>query len=181
MRSARLGSLVGLGLLLASVHGCGQVSVLNPDLFSSLGLSSQSASLPGDAPGLLVRVTNSTGRTSQIVVSYRDEDSSVQSYTVTVGPGDSTARMLVCPIEEITVGNVSDLEEVGAVVYLADGAVSAEQADLVPFVEVDSFGLLLREEVNYDCGDAIEFTLRVATSAQSGYQVVAVVDRATTE
>lgn len=159
------------GLVL--VGGCADpTEILNPEFVDNLGRGSGNvASLPGDAPGLAVFVENQTTRWISAAVSYRDGDGNARSFTQVVGPGERTGQMLVCQIQEITLGNVSDLDAVGAVVYLSDPA-TGSLADS-PFVEVEPFGLLLRSGVNYECGDGVDFIVRPSSNTASGYQTYA--------
>lgn len=163
--------------LLAALCGCGLLNLntyLNPDLLSSLGLGEKVATLPGDAPGLLVATANLTSRPCQVFVSYRDPNDSVQTYTATLAAGDTTAQMLVCPVQEITLGDVANLQLASARVYLVDGTVTdATALASAPFIEVDAFGVLLRETVNYKCGDGLTFTIQESTLTRSGYQAFA--------
>lgn len=171
---------VGAGLTLTAVFaGCGSpLGLLNPNFGSVLGLSGeQVATLPGDAPGLLVSVENRTGRWIDIVVSYRDRDDNATAYTTLVGPWDKGAQMLVCPVREITLGDVSDLEAAGVVVYLMDEMDEVEDPTQVPYVEVDPFGTLLREGVNYDCGDELLFVVQPSSDTRSGYRTFAFIRR----
>jgi hypothetical protein len=173
------GTGLALGLALA---GCGAfrlTNLLNPDLLGTLGLGTRVASLPGDAPGLLVGVENRTDRWASIVISYRDGEDKVQSYTTVVKPGDKSAQMLVCPIKEMTLGDVSNLDSPGAVVYLIPEG-TAVDADLLansPVISVDPFGVLLMEGINYDCGDGVTFTVQPSGTSSSGYQTFAYIRR----
>ena len=175
------------GLTLAvGLAGCtllDQVTnVFNPDLLSSLGLGTQVASLPGDAPGLLVGVENRTDRIVSMVVSYRDNQNAVQTYTTQVAPDGRSAQMLICPIKEITLGDVSNLKQSGARVFLIDAATADPNAvQSAPFIEVDPFGVLLSDTVNYNCGDALTFTIETSAAASSGYQAFAYIRRASTQ
>lgn len=180
-RTRQVLTAAGLVLVLG-LAGCGALQILNPDFLSVLGIGQVVSGLPGEAPGLLVSLNNQTGRWVQMLVSYRDEESSVRSYTSIVGPGERTAQMLVCPVTEITLGSVTDLERPGVIVFLADptavdtgdGGTGIED---MPFVEVDPLGVLLRDGLNYDCGDGIEFFVRPNSEASSGYQAFARVSR----
>ncbi len=168
----------GLGAALCTaLLGCGLLNLsefLNGDLLSSLGVGSKVASLPGDAPGLLVAVENRTTRPCQVQIAYRDANDTVTSYVTNVAPGDRNAQMLVCPVAEITLGDVSNLDTSGARVYLVDGTgADADTLAAAPFVEVEAFGVLLREEVNYDCGDGLTFTVEPSSQSRSGYQTFA--------
>lgn len=177
------GTLVGLSLCLAlgaGVAGCTMdlMSLLNPDLLTIVGGGTEVASLPGDAPGLLVSVENRTDRWIRMVVSFRDPDDEADAFTEYVQPGQKTGRMLDCPVSQITVGDTSDLDLSGARVYLIENPSNTVDALLsAPFIEVDPFGNLLREGVNYDCGDSLLFTVEASSVSQSGYQVFAYVRR----
>ena len=80
--------------------------------------------------------------------------------------------MLVCPVEEITLGNVADLEQSGTVVYLTGQAASDADPQDLPFILVDSFGVLLRAGLNYECGDGLAFSVIEAPGqTSSGYRM----------
>jgi len=168
--------LVSLGVLVAlSIVTTSCVSpseFLNPSFLSALGASSSVATLPGEAPGLLVSVENLTNRAVEMVVSYRDGDGDVNNYTTYLDSGDKSAQMLVCPISEITLGNVGDLTMAGVRVALVTDIGDATINE-VPYMDVEPFGRLLRDGVNYDCGDSIEFVVLSSGSSASGYQTVA--------
>ena len=130
------------------------------------------ASLPGDAPALLVAVDNRTDRTIEAMVMYRDADGVIESYTTVILPLETTARALICPIEEITLGDLSDSSAIGVEVRLGNGSVDD------PYIEVEPFGVVLQEGVNYDCGDALTFAVRPSTINPSGYQTLVEIRRA---
>ncbi len=171
--------IVGLALS-AALAGCGALSltnVLNPDLLTSAGLGQKVATLPGEAPGLRVSVENRTGLWVQMVVAYRDNQDTVQNYTTTLAPGDSSSQMLVCPVSEITLGDLSNLRQSGALVYLTSAGSSGQNLAALPYVEVDPFGVLMRTGVNYDCGDEVRFAVQPSSVAQSGFQIFGYVRR----
>lgn|GEM_PF-1460231 len=190
LRAGMLVLLTGLG---AVVGGCGLVpqytglfdltSLFNPELFSNLGLpliGTRVASLPGDAPGLLVAVENQTDRWVSMVVAYRDGEDEVQTYTTVVAPGDKSAQMLNCPIKELTLGDVTNLDQPGVLLYLVENADVAGNTDILdqaPYIEVDPFGMLLLDGVNYECGDGVTFTVRANSQASSGYRTFAFIRR----
>jgi hypothetical protein len=169
------------GVLSAAVVGCTVLqnftNVLNPDLLSSLGLGVQVASLPGDAPGLLVAVDNRTSRWAAMTVAYRMSADQAKSFTTNVAPRNKSAQMLICPVTEITVGDVSNTKQSGARVYLIENVTDTAQLETAPFIEVDVFGVLLVEGVNYDCGDGVTFAIQESSISQSGYQIYAYVRR----
>jgi hypothetical protein len=111
-----------------------------------------------------------------MVVAYREE-SDADSYTSTIGPLDKTAQMLTCPITELTVGDVSGLDQSGVRVYLVD-SLTGDGLVGTPFIEVDPFGTLLKEGVNYDCGDGVTFSVQPSSTTRSGYQIFAYIRRA---
>lgn len=161
-------------VLTGPLLGCVDLtSFLNPDFLAVLGSGSEISGVPGEAPGVLVQIENRTTRWARAVVSYRDGDSNTRTYNTVIAPGDLTGQMLVCPVEEITLGSVADLDEPGAIIYLTDlsGDGALDSPD-VPFIEVDAFGVLLREEVNYSCGDGLKFSIRETPGqTRSGYRV----------
>ncbi len=93
----------------------------------------------------------------------------MQTYTTTLGPGDKSGRLLSCPVQELTLGDLSDLQSAGAQIFLS----TPTGTGTVPFIDVDPFGVKLRDQVNYTCGDAVTFAVQASTASRSGYQVVA--------
>ena len=71
----------------------------------------------------------------------------------------------------MTLGDVSNLDAAGAIARLGGGG----SAD--PFVEIEAFGVLLQQGINYDCGDSVTFTILPSSATLSGYQVFAFIRR----
>ena len=130
-------------------------------------MGTQAVTLPGDAPAILVEVEDQTQRNIEVLVSYLDADGLAKNYTVEVEPGQKTGQAIICPMSEITVGALGDLSSVGAIVRLGAGGA----AD--PYIEVEPFGALLQEGINYECGDAITFSVVPSSATLSGYQIYA--------
>ena len=173
---------VALGICLA---GCGTLlqsfySIFNPDFLPELGLGTEAASLPGNAaPGLLVSVENRTGRFAEMTISYRTSGNQVQQYTTSVASHQKSGQMLICPIDEITVGDVSNPKLSGARVFLLDTVTDPNALASAPFIDVDAFGQNLRAGSNYDCGDGVTFAIQDSAIAPSGFQIFAYIRRAT--
>lgn len=177
---ARLSVAMFGAVLLAVPPGCTAVTdFINPELLTSLTGGQIVNSLPDEAPGLLVSVENRTSRWAELTVSYRMADGGVETYTTSLNPGNKSGQMLVCPVEEITLGSVSDLDATGAVVALMQDTSDLEVDETtgrfigLPLIEVEPFGVLLREGVNYDCGDSVLFVVRSSAQAPSGYETIA--------
>lgn len=174
-------SLITVAVLLAGLlPGCAALTdIISPDLLTTLTGGQFVNSLPDEAPGLLVSVENRTARWAEITVSYRDADGGVETYTTSLNPGNKSGQMLVCPVEEITLGSVTNLDTVGAVVALVQDTTGFEVDETtgrfigLPLIDVEPFGVLLREGVNYDCGDSILFVVRPSTATPSGYETIA--------
>ncbi len=168
-----IGVLVGAGLA-----GCGALSLsnfLNPNFIASLGPTGTVSSIPGQAPGLLVRLENRVpDRWVSMQISYLDDQGQSQTDATQIAPNDASARMLVCPIAQITLGDMSNLQASGVSVFLGNDPNTA------PIIEVEAFGTLLRSGVNYNCGDEIIFTVQPSSATQSGYQTIAYFRRAGT-
>ncbi len=147
-------------------------SLFNEQFLSGVGLNQQAAVLPGAAPTLLVTIDNRTTRTIEAFVSYRLSGDDVDSFVSAIPPGASTGQALVCPIEEITLGNIADLDAPGALIRLGDGTADD------PVIEVEPFGVLLKQGVNYDCGDALMFAVTPSSQTRSGFRTVVFVQRA---
>lgn len=169
VRAARVGAA---GVLSACMTACIDGSAfLNPDFATALGLSEQAASLPGEAPTLLIEVENRTSRPIDFQLSWRDGDGNPTFRINSVQAGEKVAEAVVCPVAEITLGDVGDLSATGAVVVLGSGNAGD------PFIEVEAFGRLLQETINYDCGDAVNFTVLPSGATASGYQIFAFIRR----
>jgi hypothetical protein len=97
----------------------------------------------------------------------------VKNYTVMLQAQQHNAQLLVCPVTEITLGDVTNLSQSGAWVVLQDvQAAALDQAGApvnVPFVDVEPFGVLLRETVNYECGDELQFLVQPSGATRSGF------------
>jgi hypothetical protein len=128
--------------------------------------------LPGNAPALLVAVENRIDRMALATINYRDANDSLQTYTAVVEPGQRTAKALMCPVSEITLGDLSNPSIVGVTVLLGNGTASD------PFIEVEPFGIPLQAGANYDCGDGITFVVQTSSATKSGYQTFAYIQRA---
>lgn len=171
MRKSWTPVILGAALL---AGGCTAplLGIFNSEFLSLLGIGDQAATIPGDAPAVLVQFENRTSRTVQAIVSYRQGSDNVDRFTVTVPSGLSNGQALVCPLTEITLGDVSNLDAIGAIVRLGN------ETENDAFIEVEPFGVLLRQGANYDCGDAITFVVQPSSATASGYQTVAFIQRA---
>lgn len=173
-RQYRTFGLVGVGLsaLLAGCTGFG--SLFNNEFLTEVGLGDQVSVLPGEAPAIIIEMENQTGRVVEYRLSWRagdEDDLEFVERTGTLAVGDKVAEAVICPVQEITVGDVSNLDAFGAVVRLGQG--TADDA----FIEVEPFGVLLQNRVNYNCGDIVTFAVRPSGATASGYQLFAYVRR----
>jgi hypothetical protein len=147
-------------------------SLFNPEFLSDIGLGTRAASIPGAAPSILVLIENRTARVIDARLSWRIEGDRVETQVFTVLPDDSLGEALFCPVSELTLGDVGDLSALGAAVRLGN------EGPNDPFVEVEPFGILLKDGANYDCGDAITFTVQPDSATLSGYRIYAFIQRA---
>lgn len=172
-RDAWKGCLLG-GLALA---GClSPADVLNENFLQAVGLDLPAQRLPGEAPVIVLGISNETSFAIEAQLAWRDDEGEVQTFAPVVFPeefGGSSVFLIseFCPIQEITLGSISDLSSTGAVVRL--GAGSAND----PFIEVEPFGILLREGVHYNCGDRIVFSVRPSNATPSGFRIFAEIER----
>jgi len=168
---AAIGAVAVVVMLLSP--GCGTLTaVLSPDLVAALGVGESVSTIPGDAPEILVTSRNDTGNTVQMIISYRDGEGEVRSLVNTIQAGGKSATALPCPVTEITLGDISDLDAAGARVILGAGDPIAD-----PFVNVEPFGVLLRDRLNYSCGDSLTFSVQLSGATRSGYQTFFYVQR----
>ena len=105
-------------------------------------------------------------------LSWRVERDTVETRIFTIGPDGTLGEVLFCPVDEVTLGDVGDLDALGAAVRLGG------EGPNDPFVEVEPFGVLLKDGANYDCGDSITFTVQPSSATPSGYQIFALIQRA---
>ncbi|TWT39935.1 hypothetical protein RAS1_43250 [Phycisphaerae bacterium RAS1] len=167
--------LVGVLAVGAVCSGCTNATeLLNPSFVEALGVTDQSvASLPDDAPAVLVAVENRTDRRITATLSWRGANDVTESFTFRrMFEGSRLAQAVVCPVTELTLGDVNNLDAVGVTVRLGDGGGND------PFVEVEPFGVLLKDDVNFNCGDAVTFVVQSSSTTRSGYQIVAYIQRA---
>ncbi|MDX2197891.1 MAG: hypothetical protein SF069_02850 [Phycisphaerae bacterium] len=172
-RRVTFGCMAAAGLLQA---GCvGQVlSLFDQEFLNSLGLGNTGAAeIPGEAPSIEVRFENRTSRTVEMQVSYRTGGNDVETLNNIIFPGVSDlGEALVCPVDEMTLGDVTDADAIGALVRLGNGDANS------PFIEVEPLGVILKDDgVNYSCGDTITFVVDESSATSSGYQVFAFIRR----
>lgn len=161
-------SILALSVVLLTFGACTDLQqVFNPTFLESLGIGGSVTDLPGEAPAIVMEVENGTQWLIEVKVTWRDSDNEIQELTRAIASGKKYAEALICPIKEITLGDVSDLKAVGAIVRLGTGA------SVDPYMEVEPFGVLLQQGVNYDCGDKITFKVLPSDATVSGYQVFA--------
>ena len=175
MDSALRRTIAKLSVLtvLAGFAGCTTVgNFFDPEFLSAIGVNPRAASIPGDAPTVLLAFENEIDRVVEAQVMWRQEETGVASVVFTIRPGQKGTEVVVCPVTEMTIGDVADLDATGAIVRLGNG----DPQD--PIMEIEAFGVLLREGANYDCGDSITFTVRPSSATRSGYQLFAFVRRA---
>ena len=167
--TAALVGLLGSVLLFGCV---GITDFFQPEFLEALQGTSHVASLPGDAPALLVEVENGTDRVVVAMVSYRASDGNLDSFTAFIEPFDSTAQALICPIADITLGELNNTSAVGARILLGAGSLND------PYIEVEPFEAMLHAGIDYDCGDAITFAVQPSNETLSGYRIYAYIRRA---
>lgn len=164
--------------LLCGLGGCAGsfLNILSPELLDVIGLGSgRAASLPDEAPALLAIIENQTDRVLDAEISFRLANDAVETLNIDgLSPGQYRARAIPCVVAELTFGDLSDLDASGARIRLGGGGVND------PFISVEAFGALLKDGVNYDCGDSVRFVIRPSTLSGSGYQVIAFIQRAPT-
>ena len=159
------------GVVMAACISC--TEFVNSELLTALA-GQAVRTLPSEAPGLLVSVENRTEHLASVAISYRGSGQDVKSYTLTLEAQQHSAQLLVCPVTEITLGNVTNLAQSGAWVVLQDVQTVPllDQAGApvgVPFIEVEPFAVLLRESVNYECGDELQFLVEPSGATRSGF------------
>jgi hypothetical protein len=142
------------------------------EFLTALSMGSRAASMPGDAPAVLVEVENRTSRRVEAQLSWRTEDGEVHFEVFGLAAADKSTEVLICPVDEITLGDVGDLTQPGAFVRLGNGGSND------PFIEVEPFGVLLKDTANYNCGDSVTFTVQASSKTLSGYQIFAYIRRA---
>lgn len=176
MRFGNAARFVALGWLAAwagLAGGCsGLTSLLNPDFLAAAGYGQRAAGLPGEAPAIVIGVENRTDRVIEARLSWREADDRVNQSTYVVIERNKLANALVCSIPEMTIGDVSDREAIGAAVRLGAGGAND------PFIEVEPFGRILQEGIDYECGDVVTFVVLYSAGTRSGYQIIAEIQHA---
>lgn len=147
--------------------------LLSPTLVAELSNTASPASLPGTAQTVLVTFENRLDNPCRFEISYRTVNDQIPPpIMVTLGNDVQFAQAIACPVLEITVGDITDISEPGVFVGLAG------QTDNDPFIAVEPFGVLLREGINYECGDGITFVLLESQATASGFRILAFIESA---
>lgn len=164
---------MALGLAALGGAGCtsAATALFNPDFLALAGVGSRVASLPGDAPALLIGIENRTAEFVEIRVTWRDGNGAITSRNKVLGSGQKLVEAVICPVDELTAGDVGNLTSIGARVLFGNGTADD------PFIEVEPFGVLLQDGANYDCGDAVTFAVVPSANTRSGYQLFAFIER----
>lgn len=167
MRAFRVFPALAGAMLMLSISACSPLSVLNPDFAIATGLADSAATLPGEAPTLLLQVENRTVRPVNYVLTWRNDDGSTGQREDAVRAGETFATAIPCPVTEVTLGQIGDSSAVGAAVVLGDGNFGD------PLLAVEPFGRVLEEGINYNCGDSVTFSVIPSGATASGYQIFA--------
>lgn len=165
---------VGVAMFLAApLFSCGLPAfsdVLSPNLADVLNAGAV-ASVPGDAPFLLVTFENRTTRrvsfsgeatangTLEFVGFDLDPEGGGGGGSASVG-----SDIVVCPVTELTIGSINDLSQSGVFVFLGGGF------DTDPIIQVEPLGILLVEGVQFNCGDEVRFIVDESTATASGFR-----------
>lgn len=148
-------------------------NLLNPNFLAEVTDTTSPASLPGQARSILVTFESRLNNPTQFTISYRTLNNEIPApFSGSITPNSQLATAIACPILEITCGDITDLSAGGVFVGLAG------QTDNDPFIAVEPFGILLREGVNYECGDGVTFVVLESQATASGYRVLAFVEEA---
>src|SRR5262245_34366847 len=173
LRSCHKWFVVGVPAALLAASGC----VPPPDFdilefLAALGFTGGAATLPGEAPAVIIELENRTGRVIEGQLTWRNSDGTVDERILVVPSDSKTSEAVICPVEEMTLGDVSNPQATGAVVRLGDGGPTD------PFIAVEAFGVILKQDINYSCGDSVTFTVQPSNLTNSGYQAFAFIRRA---
>ena len=171
-RSMRIIGLAGLAL--AAGTGCSPDTFLNSEFLSALGYSQGATLIPGESPEVKVQVENRTDRVVEALLTVRLAQDNVQQRTYSIPAGAKFGEAFFCPVSQMTLGDVANTSTTGAIVRLGNGGAND------PIVEVEPFGVILESGVNYDCGDAVTFSVLPSAQTRSGYQIFAFVRRSGT-
>jgi hypothetical protein len=159
-------------MLLVSLGCIGTGEFINPEFLAALGFTGGAVSLPGEAPQVVIELENRTGRVIEGQLTWRNSDGTVDERIMVVPTDSKVSEAVFCPVEEMTLGDVSNPQATGAVVRLGNGGPND------PFIAVEAFGVILKNDVNYSCGDLITFTVQPSNATNSGYQAFAFIRRA---
>lgn len=130
---------------------------------------------PGDTPFISVVVVNKTTKyTFDFVIGYQPSSTGFNAYGLSnVQPQVQLGVVLSCPVEEIGIGDPSDLTRPAMVLYTGQkSTTTAQTIDGVSGtvnVPYSAFPLTLKSGQDYECGDAVVFT--VVEDPNSGYGI----------
>lgn len=173
LRTGRTWVLLSVSAALLLPSACiGTGEFINPEFLAALGFTGGAATLPGEAPAVIIELENRTGRWIEGQLTWRNADGTVDERILVVATDSKISEAVICPVEEMTLGDISNPQATGAVVRLGDGGPND------PFIAVEAFGVVLQEGVNYSCGDSVTFTIQPSNLTNSGYQAFAFIRRA---
>lgn len=163
---------VSIAAVFCASMGCVTPSTFfSEDFLTALGFGDTAANLPGEAPAIIIEMENRSGRTIEARVTWQDDGSTSRERLFVLADGEKFSEVVVCPIARMTLGQLGDLNSAGAVVRLGDGSADS------PYIEVEPFGRILEDQINYQCGDAVTFTIQPSSTTASGFRAFAYVRR----
>ena len=86
-------------LLLTSGCGLATGEFLNPEFLASLGFTGGAATLPGEAPAVVIELENRAGRVIEGQLTWRNADGTVDERILVVPVDSKVSEAVICPVE----------------------------------------------------------------------------------
>ncbi len=162
--STRKNVAIAVLAVLGTVLGCNNMGTdsLNPQFMEVLG-TPYAPVAPGTAPFVVIRVLNMTDHQVIFYISIEPANGEpIQPITANVNSGFDGGMALSCPIPRITLGDVTNRDATGALIVFDENTRQ----------EIPALSKILRDGIDYFCGDLIVFAAIKDNSTVGGYSLI---------
>lgn len=153
-------AVVAVVACLSHLSGC-----LNPTFVNKLSSGSFVPLAPGDTPYVQVLVINGTlEKTIDVVLGFAPEYQGINAWGIAgIGPGNQQGFVLTCDVNQIGLGDPTDLSRPAMVI-------TGEEGDAVN-VPASAFPLTLASGRDFNCGDTVIFSIVDDRNNSYGIQI----------
>lgn len=161
--STRKNVAIAVLAVLATVLGCTNIvsSSLNPQFLEVLG-TPYAPVAPGTAPFVVARVLNMTDHRVLFFVSFEPTSQEPGTFTFNVDADTDSGLVFSCPTHRLTLGDITNRDATGALIIFDDNTRQ----------EIPALRKILRNGIDYFCGDLIVFAAIKDSSTVGGYSLI---------